>query len=295
MPTIYDTVTASLVQQIEAGAGKWQMPWHNRGALAGVPVNATTGNTYSGVNVLVMWGAADAMGYSDARWATYKQWQAAGCQVRKGERATAGIKWKPVVGKREADAGRPVLIPLGFSVFNVAQVDGGQVELPLGVDTTPKFSPVERAESVIAAVGARLTHGGARAFFQPATDSIVMPDRFRFEATATSSAQEAYYSTLLHEHIHWTGGDSRLKRNLRGRFGDDSYAAEELIAELGAAFLCARLGISNEPRPDHAQYLTSWLKVLKADSRAIFTAASAAQKAADFLLNRLPAPVPLTV
>lgn len=113
----------------------------------------------------------------------------------------------------------------------------------------------------------------------------------RFIGTATSSPAESYYSTLFHELSHWTGADTRCKRSLRGRFGDEAYAAEELVAELGAAFICARLGITNEARPDHAQYLASWLKVLKNDNRAIFTAASQAQKAADFILNRLPAPV----
>jgi antirestriction protein ArdC len=298
MPTIYDTVTENIIRQIEAGAGSRTMPWHKRGAAAGVPFNASTGKGYQGVNVLLLWGAADAMGYTDCKWATYKQWQALGCQVRKGERATHCVKWKQVEGKRDEDtradgSKRPLLIPLGFSVFNVAQVDGEQPALPLGDDETVKFSPVERAEQVVQSAGAKLSHGGARAFYRPSTDEIVMPDKFRFTGTATSTAQECYYSTLFHEHVHWTGAEARCKRDLRGRFGDDAYAAEELIAELGAAFICARLGITNEARPDHAQYIDHWLKVLRGDNRAIFTAASRAQAATDFILNRLPAPTAL--
>lgn len=294
MPTIYDTITASIVRAIEQGAGKWTMPWHGRGAAAGIPINASTGRGYQGANVLVLWGQAQAMGYASPMWATYKQWQALGAQVRKGERATACIKWKEIEDKRrEADdqeGARRCLIGLGFSLFNVAQVDGYVAQPVAGEDTTIKFDPIERAELVVRSTGASITHNGARAFYRPSTDEIVMPDRFRFIGSATSTSQECYYATLFHELSHWTAQAFRCNRSLRGRFGDDAYAAEELVAELGAAFICARLSITNEPRADHAQYLAHWLKVLKNDNRAIFTAASQAQKACDFIVNRLPAP-----
>lgn len=294
MPTIYDTITTSIVTAIERGAGKWIMPWHGRGAGAGMPVNAATGRGYQGANVVALWCQAQAKGYASPVWATYRQWQELGAQVRKGERATAGIKWKEIEDKRrpadDTEGAPRCLIGLGFSLFNAAQVDGYNAAPIAGEDTTEKFGRIERAELIARATGASITHDGSRAFYRPSTDQVVMPDRFRFTGTATSSAQECYYSTLFHELSHWTGLESRCNRNLRGRFGDEAYAAEELVAELSAAFICVRLTITNEPRPDHAQYLASWLKVLKNDNRAIFTAASQAQKACDFIVNRLPAP-----
>lgn len=295
MPTIYDTITATIVAQLEQGAGTFTLPWHGRGAASGLPVNASTGKGYNGANVLVLWATAGARGYSRSTWATYKQWQSLGAQVRKGERGTTCIKWTQITDKRGPaagdDAARQVMIGTGFSLFNVDQVDGYEATAPAAVDTAPTFDPIAHAEQIAWGTGAAITHEGARAYYRPSTDQVVMPDRFRFVGTPTSSAQESYYSTLFHELSHWTGAASRCNRSLRGRFGDEAYAAEELIAELSAAFICARLGITNEPRPDHAQYLASWLKVLKNDSRAIFTAAGQAQQACDYIVNRLPAPI----
>jgi antirestriction protein ArdC len=141
-------------------------------------------------------------------------------------------------------------------------------------------------DAFIAATGAVIRHGGGRACYIPATDEIRMPERAAFTGSATSSAEESYYATLLHELTHWTGPVHRCGRDLSGRFGSDAYAMEELIAELGSAFLCGELGIAAVPRSDHAQYLAHWLAVLKADKRAIFTAASKASEAIGFLVNR---------
>jgi antirestriction protein ArdC len=143
--------------------------------------------------------------------------------------------------------------------------------------------PLEQAEAFVAATGASISHGGGRAFYRPATDSIQLPPREAFVGSPTSTPAEAYYSTLLHELTHWTSAPSRCNRELGKRFGDDAYAIEELVAELGTAFLCADLGITDEPRADHAQYLAAWLSILKADKKAIFTAASKASEAAAFL------------
>ncbi|AMA60135.1 hypothetical protein BCCGELA001_30490 [Bradyrhizobium sp. CCGE-LA001] len=166
-------------------------------------------------------------------------------------------------------------------VFNADQVDGLPQDVPA--------APVEQlgdVESFIARTRANIIHGGNRACFVPKLDEIHMPPRELFTGSATSTATEAYYSTLLHELTHWTGPAHRCNRDLSGRFGTEAYAMEELVAELGAAFLCAELGIAVEPRADHAQYLAHWLKVLKADKRAIFTAASKAGEAAAFLQGR---------
>lgn len=173
-------------------------------------------------------------------------------------------------------------------VFSAEQVEG--YEIPI----VATLSPVERNESAerfISATGARIRHGKGGAYYAPELDYIGMPAREAFTATATSTREEAYYSTLLHELAHWSGHKSRLARDLNNRFGSQAYAAEELIAEMGAAFMCAELGISPTPRGDHAQYLNHWLSVLRADKRAIFTAASAATKAAEFLRGFSAAPV----
>src|ERR1019366_1570514 len=163
-------------------------------------------------------------------------------------------------------------------VFAAEQVDGYQVPV---IDPLPAMviTPIEQAEAFVAATGASIRHGGGRAYYRPATDSIQLPPREAFIGTPTSTPAESYYSTLCHELTHWTSPESRCNRQLGKRFGDDAYAIEELVGELGTAFLCADLRITDEPRADHAQYLASWLEVLKADKKAIFTAASKASEA----------------
>jgi antirestriction protein ArdC len=280
----YQKLTATIIAQIEKGADKWQMPWH-RDPVAGtadltLPVNAATGANYQGANIIVFWSTAKAMRYASHVWATYKQWQSIGAQVRKGETGTYGIKWTAVKDKRDPD--RMTLIPCGFTVFNAAQVDGWSGELPKAQadKLVDLVTPAEKADALVADSGAHIQHGGTRAFYAPSLDVIGMPDRFRFGENS-----QGYYSTLLHELTHWTGAKSRCDRDFSGRFGSDAYAFEELVAELGAAFLCALTGVSNEPRPDHASYLASWLKVLKADPKALVTAASKAQAAVNYIMS----------
>jgi antirestriction protein ArdC len=170
-----------------------------------------------------------------------------------------------------------LLFTRGYSVFNAAQVDG---YTPAADSDIPMPERIAHAEAFFQTIGADVRHGGNQAFYAPATDHIQMPPFPAFRDNLS------YYSTLAHETTHWTAKESRCDRQLGKRFGDSAYAAEELIAELGAAFTCAHLGLSTEPREDHAQYLASWLKVLKADSRAIFTAASKAQQATDWMVAR---------
>jgi antirestriction protein ArdC len=270
-------IVAEFVRQIEEGAGEWHMPWQ---VLADVmmPVNASTGKPYKGSNNLWLGMVAFARSYSTGYWATYKQWTELGAQVRKGEHGTFGVKWSPVVDRKTkgTEDEKLVLIPSGFTVFNAAQVDGWtppviEERTGPGIDST--------CERFFANIGAEVVYGGSRAAYMLGLDRIVCPEVSLFDDT------EAFYSTLAHEHIHWTGRSSRLDRTFGKRFGDQAYAMEELVAELGAAFLCAHLGISQAPRPDHASYLANWLKVLKAEPSALFTAASKAQAAVDFLLG----------
>jgi antirestriction protein ArdC len=173
--------------------------------------------------------------------------------------------------------GSRLLFTRGYSVFNAAQVDGYAPKADAGASMLER---IEHAEAFFAGIGAHVRHGGNQAYYAPASDHIQMPPFQAFKEAV------GYYSTLAHEHTHWTASAGRCGRQLGKRFGDSAYAAEELIAELGAAFTCAHLGLSTEPRPDHAAYIDSWLRVLRADKRAIFTAASKAQQACDWLVRR---------
>jgi antirestriction protein ArdC len=281
---VYRKVTDAIINAIEQGnVGTWRMPWHTSGRYAFSPINVVSKKPYRGINTLCLWAAAQAKQYESGEWATYAQWQDKGAQVRKGEKSTTIVFWKwannttDTQDSEDTKTGSRLLFTKGYSVFNAQQVDG----------YTPKVEPdipmsdrIERAEQFFRGIGADLRHGGNRAYYSVDGDYIQMPPFGAFNENIS------YYSTLAHEHTHYTAKDSRCDRQLGKRFGDMGYAAEELVAELGAAFTCAHLGFSTEPREDHAQYINSWLKVLKADSKAIFTAASKAQQATDWLVAR---------
>ncbi|TLU70631.1 ArdC family protein [Lichenicoccus roseus] len=285
---IYKRVTDSIVASIEAGAGAWRMPWHSGadGLAPRLPVSLATGRTYRGVNTVVLWASGQARSYGSAVWGTYRQWQERGAQVRKGEQASPVVFWKAMdrsgaeagSEKQEDATGSRRFVARGYSVFNADQVDGFEPGAPV---LLPETQRIERAELFFDGVGVVVRHGGNRAFYRPVQDCIQMPP---FAAFADALS---YYAVLAHEVTHWTAHASRCARDLGSRFGDESYAAEELVAELGAAFLCADLGLAVTPRPDHAAYVQSWLKVLRGDSRAIFTAAAKAQAAADYIHGRI--------
>lgn len=284
---VYEAITNQIITAIEAGAEHPQMPWHRSGGSIERPTNIESGKAYRGVNTVALWAAADACGYSNGIWGTYRQWQERGAQVRKGEKSSIIIFYRDLDPKdadtsvNRDDRENRFFVARASRVFNVAQVDGYQ--LPEPAITTNPIDPCDQAEVFIAATGASITVAGERAFYNRTTDSITMPDRFRFTGTKTSTASESWYSTLLHELTHWSGAENRMARTFGERFGDDAYAMEEMVAELGAAFLCGDLGITAEPRPDHADYIGHWLRILKGDRKAIFTAASAANKASEFL------------
>jgi antirestriction protein ArdC len=281
---VYARVTDQIITAIENGVGTWRMPWHTSGRFAFSPINVASKKPYRGINVLCLWAAAEAKGFRRGEWATYQQWQERGAQVRKGKKATLVVFWKFGNDSSESQddgaelAGRSrLLFTRGYSVFNAAQVDG---YTPIAETETPMLERIAHADTFFKNIDAELRHGGNEAYYAPASDIIQMPP---FQAFRD---QVSYYSVLAHEHTHWTAKGDRCDRQLGKRFGDNAYAAEELIAELGAAFTCAHLGLSTEPRADHAQYLASWLKVLKADRKAIFTAASKAQQGTDYLIQR---------
>jgi antirestriction protein ArdC len=285
---VYEAITNRVIAAIEEGAGEWQMPWHRSGVRR--PLNAHTKKPYRGVNVVALWAAADAHGYGSGIWATYKQWRELEAQVRKGERASLIVFWKELerevedeeTGERQR---KKTLFARASWVFNADQVDGWA---PPAAPGRNLVEAIEQAEAFTAAAGADVRYGGDRAYYRRSDDHVQMPERERFTGSATSTPTETYYATLLHELTHWTGHESRLDRDLSGRFGNEAYAMEELVAELGAAFLCADLSITNTPRPDHAAYIANWLEVLKRDKRAIFTAARKAAQATDYLAGLQP-------
>lgn len=286
---VHQEITNRIIDALET-AGEFQLPWiRNKGGSFARPVNIASKNPYNGVNIVSLWVSAQAHDYPSNLWGTYRQWQDQGCQVRKGEKSSLVVFYKTLqVEQQNEQSGDLVNGERMFAraswVFNAAQVEGFDAveqELP----EEPAFDPVARAEAFAAMTKAVIVEGGDKACFIPSQDMIRMPDRRRFTGTDTTTPVEAFYSTLCHELVHWSGAKSRLDRDLSGRFGSDNYAVEELIAELGAAFLCGDLGLTPEPRADHACYIKNWLTVLKNDKKAVFTAASKASQAANWLIN----------
>lgn len=273
----FQRVTDLIVNAIETGTGSYKMPWRTNGGFASSPINAVSRKPYRGVNILVLWATAQEKGYRTGTWATYKQWQELGAQVRKGEKSANVVFWKFFESEElDPDTLKNKRIPMAkdYWVFNADQVDGYQQ--PEAPEETPG-ERIERAERFFQELGVSVKPGGNQAFYRPSTDTVHMP---AFEAFKEPLH---YYSVLSHETTHWTGAESRLNRDMKSRFGTESYAMEELVAELGAAFLCSELGIPTDPREDHAPYISSWLTVLKNDKRAIFTAAAKAQEAVDWM------------
>jgi len=280
---IYDAVTAQIVAAIEEGVGRCVMPWHGGIVPVAMPLNALTEMPYHGVNVVSLWAQAATKLYPSGYWASYEQWRKLGAQVRKGERGSLIIFYKKLDGEAELEADEadaPRIVLRHSHVFNFAQVHGW--ELP----NSNRPSQVERNEQIagfVEATKADIRCGGYTACYHRNDDYIAMPPPEHFRGTPTSSQTEAYYAVLLHELTHWTGAPHRLDRVKGKRFGDRDYAFEELVAELGAAFLCSAFRLVNEPRPDHAAYISHWLDLLNRDNRAIFAAASLAQQAVEYL------------
>ncbi len=282
---LYQSVTDTVIAQLEAGTVPWVQPWGRPDVTApcALPQNASTGRSYSGINILLLWGAAIETARTTPYWLTFKQALSLGGAVRKGERGTTVCYADTFIPKAEAqraqetgeDAQRVGFLKR-YTVFNADQCDGLDDKFFEGVTPLPERDLIPRAEKLIAATGADFRIGGDRAFFVPSEDFIQVPPQPAF------LDQINYYRTCFHELGHWTGHQSRLDRNLKGRFGSKDYAREELVAEMASAFICAAQSIT--PTVRHTDYIASWLKVLKEDKWAIFRAASLASKAADFIL-----------
>ncbi len=278
---VYATVTDTIVAMIEEGAGRFQMPWYTAGGALDRPVNVASSAAYRGVNVVTLWAIGLGRGYTGAFWGTYRQWAKVGAQVRKGE-AGAPIVFYKKIEPEEGDGDRRERLVARLSwVFNADQVDGFA---PPEREASEPVVPVQSVESLVRRTGAIVRYGGDMAYYTPKDDHIQLPPPGQFTGTATSSATEAFYGTLLHELVHWSGAKHRLDRDLVDRFGIEAYAVEELVAELGAAFLCCELQVTPSARRDHAAYVDHWLRVMREDKRAIFSAASKASQAAEYLL-----------
>lgn len=286
---LYTKVTNRIVDDLSRGVHPWFKPWSS-GNTEGRIVRPLRSNyqPYNGVNVIMLWSEAVTQGYNNAVWITYKQATELGGQVRKGEHGSLVVYADRFKKTEKTDNGDDVerSIPFlkAYTVFNVEQIDA----LPERFHPKPQAPLPEElrhaaAETFTRNTGADIRHSGNRAYYQTSEDRIQLPP---FEAFKDA---ESYYATSLHELTHWTRHESRLNREFgRKRYGDEGYAMEELVAEIGSAFLSADIGITPEIREDHASYIASWLKVLKDDKRAIFAAASHAQRAADFLHQLQP-------
>lgn len=271
MSTVYQEVTDSIIAQLEAGATPWLKPWK---VDSTADKNFLSQKPYQGVNRLILGLSSMVNGFDCPVWASFKQWQSLGATVRKGEKGTKIVFYSPITKEnKQTGESESYNCLKAYYVFNASQVDGVTIQAP-SVDVKP-FNAIEAAELRIKLTGATITHGGDSAFYAPSVDKINVPHKSSFDNEAS------YYATVFHELTHWTGHESRCNRNLKGKFGNPLYAFEELVAEMGAAFLCQDYRIQGELR--HAGYIQSWLKVLKEDSKAIFKAAALAQKAADHI------------
>ena len=286
---VYGRVTNKIIADLERGNLTWLQPWqagHKAGPISR-PLRAI-GKPYQGINVLMLWAASVEKGYACPLWLTYKQAADLGGQVRKGEKGSlvvyADTFTKTGTDEKGAEIETTIPFMKGYTVFNAEQIDGLPAHFYATVaPLNAAIEPMGTVDRFFVQTGLTIQHGGNRAFYSPDRDLVQMPELKTFRDV------ESYYATLAHESIHATKHEKRLNRDLgRKRFADAGYAMEELVAEIGAAFLCADLGITPETREDHAAYIASWLQVLKDDKRAIFSAASHAQKATDFLHGTQP-------
>lgn len=280
---IKQAITDKIIAMLEQGGNVSKARW-TQSAKGGLPRNGKTGDAYRGVNVLLLWSEAAERGYVSNVWLTYKQAESLGAQVRRGEKAVMCCFFDRILKKAEAQQGEDeaefFLMCKPFWLFNVAQIDGLPADLTGSAPTLRDFDPIIEAEQILGASGAQISHGFDGAFYAPSKDQICLPARERF------TSEHNYYATALHELTHWTGHESRLAREFSGRFGSEAYAFEELVAELGSAFLAGHVGFVDATIENHAAYLESWIKVLKNDKNAIFTAASHAGRAFDFILTK---------
>ena len=287
---IHQQVTDTIIKQLEKGTVPWHKPWQGEDTRAfELPYNGITNNHYRGINIVLLWSSAIEKQYSSAEWGTFKQWADKKEMIRKGEKGSM-IVYYDTIEKEEDDEIRKIPFLKTSYVFNRCQLNSYE---PSSIEesTESRLSLVERIQTVdnfVSNTKAIIEHGQRGACFSPKEDKIYMPVTEAFVDTASCTATEGYYSTLLHELVHWSGTPNRLDRTKGKKFGDQNYATEELVAELGAAFLCTEYDIATAEKGDHAAYIASWLKALKDNKHCIITAASEASKAVHYLKGLQP-------
>jgi antirestriction protein ArdC len=270
---LYESVTSRIIDEMKNGTVPWTKPWRSGKTVGVMPMNAMTGRSYNGINIPLLWHSADVHGYPTHGWLTYKQALAAGGQVRKGEKSTTVVFTKKLrIKDKDTDEDKQIGMLRTFAVFNEAQIDNLHIAAP---DVKEKPETLTSVDQFIAATKADIRPGGDNACYVPSRDFIALPPIESFVSV------ESFYATALHELGHWTMPKHRCDREVTGRYGSKGYAAEELVAELTAAFLCAHLGIKGELR--HADYIANWIELLKEYPRVMFAAASKASQAADYL------------
>ncbi len=274
---LHSEITAKILEALRAGALPWRQQWTSKGA-GQMPRNAVTNRAYSGVNVVLLWQTAQERCYLSPKWLTFKQAIDAGGNVRKGEKGTT-VVFVSTIDREDEETGKRIKIPFlkAYTVFNVAQCDGLQLDAPAPVAIRNEDQRDELADAFMASTGARITHGEARAYYRPIEDRVNLPPFETFESAS------AYYCTAFHELTHWTGAAQRLDRVKGKRYGDREYSFEELVAELGAAFCCAEFGFDNAELANSAAYIEGFIKLLEDHDRAFIAAASAASKAVEYM------------
>ncbi|GAB3326734.1 ArdC family protein [Haliea atlantica] len=281
---VYTRITDRIIADLETGVKSWTKPWSAENAAGNIQLpKRHNGQPYQGINILSLWGSAVDQGFSAPTWMTFRQAKELGGHVLKGQKGSLVVYANKLTRTEEDDEGEEVEFEIpymkGYTVFNVEQIEGLPAEYydrpaPAG----PAVERIDHADKFFAATGALIQNGGNQAYYAVGPDYVQLPYIEAFKDA------ESYYATLAHEITHWTRHPDRLDRSFgRKRWGDEGYAQEELVAELGAAFICADLGLTLEDREDHSAYIASWLKVLKNDKRAIFRAAAYAQKAVNYL------------
>lgn len=282
---VYEKVTNLIISLLEQGVVPWHKPWRTTGGM--LPTNLISKKAYRGLNIFVLL----ASGFSSPYWLTFKQCNDLGGRVRKGSKGMPVVYWN-WIEKDDKETGKPKKIPFirCSTVFNVEQCEGIEEHLPKPVGEVKDVPVLEACEKLVADMPKRpeIKHAGDRASYSPLTDIVAMPERNSFDSS------EAYYETLFHELVHSTGHESRVGRKFGDRFGDEVYSKEELVAEMGAAFLCGTVGIVERTASSSAAYLQHWIGVLKGDKQLVVCAASAAQKASDFILGVSHAETPVS-
>lgn len=293
--SVYDRITNRIIESLEAGALPWRKPWRGNGNCRFTRPLRACGTPYNGINVIVLWWESEEKGYNSPYWFTFNQARELGAMVRKGEKSTRVVYASTFSKEVESESGEKSEAKIPFlkeyCVFNAQQIDGLPEKYLVKTEPAEPINTDSRddaADAFIRNTGADIRHGGNSAYYTSGADFIKLPDYEQFETCAD------YVSTAAHELTHWTGAKSRLDREFGKRFGDAAYAFEELIAELGAAYICADLGMPQSNHCNHVSYLAHWLEVLKNDKRAIFTAASQASRAAEYLHSLQPAAAPVS-